>query len=128
MTPTARTLKLLRAEGYTTAVVERWNAHARIRQDLFGWADVCAFHPRLRLIVLVQTTTADHLAARIAKAKALPSLLAWLEAGGRAEFQGWQKRGPAWECKRVRVGVDDVDRSSIIPRAKARTKVRGLFE
>ena len=27
MSPTERTLKKLRAEGYTCAIVEKWNAH-----------------------------------------------------------------------------------------------------
>ena len=44
-TPTARTLATMRQEGWTVQVVERWNPHARIRQDLFGWADLLAVHP-----------------------------------------------------------------------------------
>ena len=44
-TPTARTLAAMRREGWTVQVVERWNPHARIRQDLFGWADLLAVHP-----------------------------------------------------------------------------------
>ena len=40
--PTQRSLKLLRDEGYTAQVVERWNPHARVRQDLFGVIDTAA--------------------------------------------------------------------------------------
>jgi hypothetical protein len=36
VTPTQRSLAYLRAEGWQVAIVERWNPHARIRQDLFG--------------------------------------------------------------------------------------------
>ena len=39
-TPTARSLNRLRADGWLAQVVERWNAHAMIRQDLFGFIDV----------------------------------------------------------------------------------------
>jgi hypothetical protein len=37
--PTQLSLKKLREEGYTVAVVEHWNSFARIRQDLFGFID-----------------------------------------------------------------------------------------
>lgn len=40
--PTQRTLKYWRDQGYTCAIVERWNPHARIRQDLYGFIDVLA--------------------------------------------------------------------------------------
>ena len=40
--PTQRTLAHWRDLGYTCAIVERWNPHARIRQDLYGFIDVLA--------------------------------------------------------------------------------------
>lgn len=40
--PTQRSLEHWRGEGYLCAVVERWNPHARIRQDLYGFIDVLA--------------------------------------------------------------------------------------
>ena len=40
--PTQLSLKKLREEGYTVAVVEHWNSFARIRQDLFGFIDLLA--------------------------------------------------------------------------------------
>jgi hypothetical protein len=42
MTPTQRSMAYLKKEGYRVAVVERWNPHARIRQDLFGVIDLLA--------------------------------------------------------------------------------------
>ena len=33
MTPTQRSLKYLREQGYTVAITERWNPFARIRQE-----------------------------------------------------------------------------------------------
>jgi hypothetical protein len=40
--PTQRSLRHMRDLGYLVAVVEHWNPHARIRQDLFGWIDLLA--------------------------------------------------------------------------------------
>jgi hypothetical protein len=38
--PTQRTLEHMRELGYVCAIVEKWNPHARIRQDMFGFIDV----------------------------------------------------------------------------------------
>lgn len=48
MTPTQRTLKILRDGGYKAAVVERWLRYAGKfgkRQDLFGIIDIIAITP-----------------------------------------------------------------------------------
>lgn len=39
-TPTARTLRYLRAQGYAADVTERWIPQARKRRDLWGFCDV----------------------------------------------------------------------------------------
>jgi hypothetical protein len=96
VTPTGRSLVYLRRLGFTAAVVERWLPRVQLRQDLFGVADVLAFHPRDRLFLLVQVTTAGHVAHRLAKAKGRPELAAWLRAGGRVEIHGWQQRAGRW--------------------------------
>lgn len=56
--PTQRSLAHLRSLGYRVAVVERWNPHARIRQDLFGVLDLLAV--RDGEILGVQTTNASY--------------------------------------------------------------------
>jgi hypothetical protein len=38
--PTQRSLKHMRSLGYVCAIVEKWNPHARIRQDMFGFIDI----------------------------------------------------------------------------------------
>ncbi|MHB1530468.1 MAG: hypothetical protein ACYCXT_13820 [Acidiferrobacteraceae bacterium] len=44
--PTQRTLRHLRKAGYPLVqVVEKWNPHAGVRQDLFGIIDVLAVGP-----------------------------------------------------------------------------------
>ena len=96
--PTERSLAWLKTNGYLAAVVERWNPHAKCRQDLFGWADIVALGDG-ELIGLQVTTAGSNLYARIRKAKALPGYEAWQRAGGKAVFHGWKKPtklNPAW--------------------------------
>lgn len=89
MTPTERSLAFLRGRGYLVAVVERWNAHAKIRQDLFGVLDLLAVKPGE--ILGVQTTSGSNVSARLNKfadSEVAPKLR---EAGMRLEVHGWTK-------------------------------------
>lgn len=93
---TQRSLKLLRGNGYLTAVVERWNPHARKRQDLFGFADIVAIRADVPGILAVQTTSASNQAARITKIRSVPAAATWLAAANKIEVHGWQKRAGRW--------------------------------
>jgi hypothetical protein len=42
MSPTGRTLKLLRGSGFIAGVVEKWVPGLNRRIDLFGWCDIIA--------------------------------------------------------------------------------------
>ena len=88
--PTQRSLKLLRDEGYTAEVTERWNQWARVRQDLFGVIDIVAVKAGCPVLG-VQTTSASNVSARIKKAKASPKLAVWLSAPARFVIHGWKK-------------------------------------
>jgi hypothetical protein len=101
VTPTARTLAELRRQGFLAAAVERWIPVANVRADLWGFADVLAVPPRDGIFLLVQATTTDHTASRLAKARGRAELAAWLRAGGAFEVWGWCKRNRRWEGKRV---------------------------
>jgi hypothetical protein len=103
VTPSARSTKLLRSEGFTVATVERWLPHANLRSDCFGFGDLLACRAGDKAILLVQTTTLPNLPARIAKAKAL-----WVQAGGKVEFHGWVKRNERWQVKRVTIIIDEL--------------------
>lgn len=63
--PTERSLAMLREQGFTAEVVERWNPHTRTRHDLFGFADIIAV--RKGEILLVQTTSYSGVSSRIKK-------------------------------------------------------------
>jgi hypothetical protein len=128
--PTARTLAYLRRGGWLAAVVESWVPGANVRRDLFGFADLLACHPRDGMFLLVQTTTADHVAHRLAKAKRRPELTLWLRAGGLFEVHGWARdRGGRWSVRRVAVRAEDLAEIVIeAPRRRGRgNRQRELF-
>ena len=114
--PTQRSLKWLRQRGFTAAITEHWNPHARLRQDLFGFVDIVALCPVVDMvslhsvhgIVAVQTTSGSNVAARIKKIRELGAAKEWLEAGGKIWVHGWRKVGARgkrklWECREVRL-------------------------
>lgn len=107
MTPTQRSLKLLRSEGWLVAVVEKWNSHVKIRQDLFGFGDLLAV--RGDLVMLVQTTSGSNVAARRQKIIDTPASATWLAGVWREiEIHGWRKVGARgkrklWECRREKL-------------------------
>lgn len=103
--PTQRSLAECRKRGWIAQVVERWNQYANIRQDLFGVIDIVAITPNG--ILGIQATTNDHVADRMAKAKAEPRLRAWLRAGARFEVWGWAKQGSRGERKRWTLRADE---------------------
>jgi hypothetical protein len=105
--PTQRSLTLLRRSGYTSAVVEKWISHAIRRRDLFGFAEVLAVHPVRREVVLVQVTTADHLAHRLAKVRAAGELPGLLAAGCKVYLHGWRRVAKRWRVRVIEVEAAD---------------------
>lgn len=103
MSPTQRSLKKLRSEGWFVAVTERWNPYAKVRQDLFGFADLLAF--RGDIVMAVQTTSGSNVAARMAKIRACQAALLWNDSPTRMIMvHGWRRVGPrgkrkTWECR-----------------------------
>jgi Holliday junction resolvase-like predicted endonuclease len=108
--PTQRSLKLLRDEGYTAQVVERWNPHARVRQDLFGIIDIVAIkvlESNATNIVGVQTTSKSNMSARINKIKESAEAALWSSAGGLLLVHGWAKnKSKRWEVRAVWMHYD----------------------
>jgi len=90
MTPTARTLDLLRRSGYLAGVVEKWLPKIDRRQDLFGCFDVIGIHPVRREALLVQVTTIGNLSSRLAKVKATAELTPILASGVKVQVHGWR--------------------------------------
>jgi len=115
MTPTARTLKHYRDQGFAVAVCERWNAYARIRQDLFGFIDAIAIHPIEGTIALQCCAAASH-ANRRTKLLAEPNVDTWLRAGNRVQVVSWRKAGERGKVKRWTVRVEELSLQDVTAR------------
>jgi hypothetical protein len=124
MTPTARSLALLRHSGYLAAVVECWIPHANRRRDLWGFADVLAVHPVRREVVLVQVTTADHLAHRLAKVRAARELPGLMAAGCKVHLHGWKRQGTRWGVKVININPDDLGAMVTLPLPRRHCRAR----
>lgn len=112
--PTQRSLKMLREQGYECEIVERWNAFAKVRKDLYGFIDILCMCPH-RGFLAVQTTTASHAEARLQKIDQEPRALQFLAAGGHIHIHGWKKLGVrnskalglkpgTWHCSIIQYG------------------------
>lgn len=87
--PTTRSKAHLEKLGYRVAVVERWNPHVRIRQDLFGIIDLLAIREGETLAV--QTTSASNMSSRIRKIAESDATPHVRGAGWRIVVHGWRK-------------------------------------
>ena len=102
LTPTQLTLRKWRAAGYLCAVVEKWNPHARIRQDLFGCIDVLAVGNGET--IGIQSTSYTNVSARVRKVEDMPETVERLREGGwRVVIEGWRKVGGRWKDRQVDV-------------------------
>lgn len=100
--PTQRSLAKLRADGYTVAIVERWNPHAQIRQDLFGFVDLLAIREGETLAVQACSGAGGAVAERVRKIADHENVGAVRKAGWRIVVHGWVKRASGrWECREV---------------------------
>jgi len=113
--PTQRSLRYLRAiAGDMVAVVEKWNQHARIRQDLFGFADLVAVIPGVPGTTYIQTTSSANVAHRIAKMRAEPvasRVRACLATDNTVLVHGWRRAGArgrrkTWQLREVVVTAE----------------------
>jgi hypothetical protein len=111
VTPTQRARAECKRNGWHSAIVERWNPHAHIRQDLFGFIDMLVLDG-LPGVLAVQVTSGDHVAERIAKILSSPYLVPWLASGSRVEVWGYRKVGARgkrklWALRRVAVAAPE---------------------
>jgi hypothetical protein len=87
--PTQRTLKHLRDEGFYCWIVEHWDHFARKRKDLFGLWDVIAI--RKGETMVVQTTSGSNVSARVKKIAASEAIAVCRDAGWTCHVHGWRK-------------------------------------
>lgn len=100
MSPTQRTMAEVKRLGGRAAIVERWNPHAHVRQDLFGFIDVLAIVPcdathhhysGFAALIAIQATTQANAAARVGKILGLEAARLWLRTSNMIEVWGWRK-------------------------------------
>ncbi len=102
MTPTQRSLKKLRDEGWHCAIVEKWNSFTKTRHDLFGCIDILAVRGEHTLGV--QTTSASNVGARVRKFAESEDVPKLRDAGWILKIWGWRKgKDGKWVCREVDV-------------------------
>ncbi|HVS37410.1 MAG TPA: hypothetical protein VMS17_17745 [Gemmataceae bacterium] len=113
--------------GWTAAVVEKWNAFAKIRQDLWGF-DILAIRPDRPGVTGIQASTGAHHARRAKKLAATPALRRFLAAGNAAEVWTWTLRSGRWELRRSELRAEDLAPVDLTPKPPRCRKHRGLFD
>jgi len=108
--PKARSMELMRSEGYMVADVEKRLPIPGlfITRDLFGFGDILASGNGEN--VIVQTTSAANISTRINKIDESEAAQRWLFiSNNRIEVHGWAKRKIRgqkkvyWECVRKNI-------------------------
>jgi len=89
ISPTQRSLKKLRAEGYLCAIVEHFNQFAKIRQDLYGFLDILAI--KENEICGIQTCCKGDLSKRETKIAQHKNFQAVKKSGIRIILHGWDE-------------------------------------
>jgi hypothetical protein len=115
MTPTSRTLKLLRDEGKIAEVTEKWNPWNNSRKDLFGFLDLVCLDVANKTTWGIQCTSTGNMNARVKKicVECKDNALAWLQVGNRIEVIGWSKKGARgkrklWTPTRMEITLGDI--------------------
>ncbi len=116
--PTSRTLELLRKDGHTCQVVERWqmipgHPGGGVRQDLFGGIDVVVIMDNV--IVGIQCGAASGHSGHKHKLLAEGRMLAWLNAGARLLIHSWALQGPRGKAKRWLVRIEELTIADFTP-------------
>ena len=106
--PTAKSLDYLRKQGYTCAVVEKFNSFTKKRIDLFGVIDIVAVKSTEKGVLGVQVTSRGNIQSRYQKCLEEPRIRVWLDAGNRLQVHGWGIMGKSGKRKKYDVKVLDV--------------------
>jgi hypothetical protein len=94
-----RTMGWLRDLGFTVGKTEQWLAFAKIRRDLFGFADVVAMKEGTEGILAVQTTHENFLDEHKKLMRTMKTVKLWLRCSNRILLVGWNK---FWNAKGTR--------------------------
>jgi hypothetical protein len=94
VSPLQRSIKYLKEAGFKPVVkVEKWNAFAKIRQDLFGFIDLVALKDHT---LGVQVTTMSHKQDHLDKITNHENYAPVKAAGWKIELHSWRKLKSGW--------------------------------
>ena len=89
MTPSARSIALMKSLGYQVANCDHYNYFTKRRHDLYGCIDLlCIGNGET---VAVQVTSKSNMSSRIKKIEASEAFPEMLRSGWRVLVQGWWK-------------------------------------
>jgi len=100
--PLQRSKAQLEAEGWLVAIVEHWNSFARVRQDLWGWADLLCL--KGDQVIAVQVCCRGDVAKRARKIGESSTIDRVRQAGIGVRVHGWGRMADG----RVRLREVDV--------------------
>lgn len=91
-TPTQRTIRALQDRGLKCAIVEKWNGHIGIRQDLFGIIDIIALDPESGVIGVQSCGNSYSAHLKKFREERLQECLDWINTPGTSlELWAWRK-------------------------------------
>ena len=99
MSPTQRSLKYLRDQGYRCWIVERWCPYSRKRIDLWNCIDILAVGNGET--IGVQTTSRGNVSARVKKIAENEYYPELVRSGWKVHVHGWGKLKSGWTIKIV---------------------------
>ncbi len=104
VSPTQRTLKRLRDSGDypLVSIVERWNAFAKIRQDLFGIIDLLAIDSDGNTVG-IQVTSYSNINARVKKMEDSDAISHLRNANWTLLVEGWYKKKNRWVSRIISI-------------------------
>lgn len=82
----------LSTSGWKFDKAEHWNAFARVRKDLFGFADYVAVKKDVGILA-VQSTDASNHSTRKRKILSIDAAYEWVMSGGKILLISW-RQGP----------------------------------
>lgn len=102
----ARSMKMLREQGYMAQVVEKWLPipGKKIRQDLFGFIDILAVHVTTGEVLAIQVTSRSggNVSARVKKIQDSDKVAPLLLARWKILIYAWGKMASGrWELRIV---------------------------
>jgi hypothetical protein len=105
--PTSRSLKVCRDNGWSYFRAEHYNYFAKKRYDAFGFADLLVLDDEPGTLY-VQCTTGDNAAARRHKILSNRHAYVSLQRGNRIEVWAWRKlKDGKWHLRRDIILLED---------------------